>query len=124
MIFPLSLTLGYLPTSSTVLLSVAVPHPIALPPSYPILSPSRQLTHGFFQKLTSSGRVADCWEGATLEISKRLGKSSHNLVDRQGEGRHVSKCVYIYMCLYRYVSMPICVILVINHYYALGEVPL
>ena len=45
---------------------------------------SRQLTHGMIQKQTSSGRVADCWEGATVEISKRLGGSSHNLIDRQG----------------------------------------
>ena len=44
----------------------------------------RQLTHGMIQKLTNSGRVADCWEGATVEMSKRLGSSSHNLIDRQG----------------------------------------
>ena len=44
----------------------------------------RQLTHGVIQKLTSSGRIADIWEGATAEISKRLGNASHNLVDRQG----------------------------------------
>ena len=44
----------------------------------------RKLTHGVITKMTQSGRIADTWSGATVEIAKRLNDSSHNIIDRQG----------------------------------------
>ena len=44
------------------------------------------LTHGIVEKLTSSGRMAARWLGATSEFSDRLGSNGQvsNIVDRGG----------------------------------------
>lgn len=43
------------------------------------------MTHGALQRKTTSGRVTDSWQGATVEIAQRMAASScHNLVDREG----------------------------------------
>jgi hypothetical protein len=42
------------------------------------------MTHGGIQKVTSSGRVAESWNGAIAEIEKRIEDSCRNLVIRGG----------------------------------------
>jgi hypothetical protein len=44
----------------------------------------RKLTHGTIHKITSSGRVADTWFGASATITKKLKESGHNLINRDG----------------------------------------
>jgi hypothetical protein len=44
----------------------------------------RKLTHGIIHKVTSSGRVADTWLGASAAITKKLKESGHNLINRDG----------------------------------------
>lgn len=72
--------------------------------SFPLLH--RQMTHGVIHKLTSSGRIADCWEGATAEISKRLGNASHNLVDRQGEELYNTHIKIVIIVNFRPLKQP------------------
>jgi hypothetical protein len=44
----------------------------------------RKLTHGTVHKVTSSGRVAETWSGASAVMTKKLKDSGHNLINRDG----------------------------------------
>lgn len=43
-----------------------------------------RLTHGSFEHITHSGRVAERWNGAIHEFQKRFDAGGHNLVNRGG----------------------------------------
>jgi len=44
-----------------------------------------KLTHGTVLKVTKSGRVADQWRGATLEVALRMNAGScSDIIDRNG----------------------------------------
>jgi hypothetical protein len=46
---------------------------------------SSKLTHGTVLKITKSGRVADQWRGATLEVALRMNAGScSDIIDRNG----------------------------------------
>ena len=48
-------------------------------------STTSKLTHGTVLKITKSGRIADQWRGATLEVALRMNAGScSDIIDRNG----------------------------------------